>query len=441
MSASIGASAQVGRDAGPYPGLLQSFAALAVLPFDPVLAGMVGAGLGIEAICLYLGLSRAELDQCLVRLDLRTPHDRPMRKAGSRGWPAQDVRRLIYWRMTGIHPVSIAERLARSVGGVRSKCRRIGVPAPSRKLLRRVDPSTLEDPPPGFGFPGFQKPTPQPSNGPAQQPAKRSAAKRSRSARGPRAAKNAAQHELTLLRVVPSPVATATNNAPSKATPPVVPVGRKRSRETDREFMMGLSMRYFGGQGYRSIARAMGLSDGAVRSILDRIDLPRDLDRKKFGVIYDPECAQATLDRSGFSLVRENAEEHVPEGERPLFWRAKRDCGIKYPRKTRLRMGKDLDHEPKGARITLVTRAQLDAERRAAAAVTLVAGDQPIVVASRSQSVVPGFRDVVQGASHEKHQRSGLAPAVRPGLPGVARDQMPWAHLGHGSAAGRCAHP
>ena len=53
---------------------------------------MIRAGLGVEAICAYLGLSRAVLDYNLVRLDLPTPHDRPRRKGGRRAWADDELR-------------------------------------------------------------------------------------------------------------------------------------------------------------------------------------------------------------------------------------------------------------------------------------------------------------------------------------------------------------
>jgi hypothetical protein len=76
------------------PGLLPSLAVAttaAGFPFDPVLAGMVAAGQGIHAICLYLGLTRAALDEHVVRLGLRSPHDRPFRNPGPRGWSLIDT--------------------------------------------------------------------------------------------------------------------------------------------------------------------------------------------------------------------------------------------------------------------------------------------------------------------------------------------------------------
>lgn len=135
------------------PSLLRSLVSIVVCPFDRVLEGMVGAGFGIAAICLYLDLTRAALDLSLARLGLRTPHDRPLRKPGAKSWSVTDTRRLILWRQTGIHPDVIGVRLSRSANAVRGKARRLGIPAPDRKALRRVDPWSLPDPIPGLGFP------------------------------------------------------------------------------------------------------------------------------------------------------------------------------------------------------------------------------------------------------------------------------------------------
>jgi hypothetical protein len=65
-----------------------------------------------------------------------------------------DTMRLIAWRVAGIHPEAIAQRLGRSASAVRAKARRLGIPRPDRKALRKVDPERLEDPVPGFGVDG-----------------------------------------------------------------------------------------------------------------------------------------------------------------------------------------------------------------------------------------------------------------------------------------------
>src|SRR6516162_5775727 len=159
---SAGLSPAIQRGTVPFSGtgLLLSVAAVASvvaaggIPFDAVLAGMVAPGQGIRAICLYLGLTRPALDEHLVRLGLRTPHERPLRKPGPRGWSVLDTIRLIGWRVAGIHPETIGQRLGRSANAVRAKARRLGLPRPDRKALQRVDPATLEDPVPGFGVGG-----------------------------------------------------------------------------------------------------------------------------------------------------------------------------------------------------------------------------------------------------------------------------------------------
>ena len=64
MSATLlGASQQGSTPVSGPPPLLLSVAAAAVFPFDQVLVGMVAAGQGIQALCLFLGLTRSALDE------------------------------------------------------------------------------------------------------------------------------------------------------------------------------------------------------------------------------------------------------------------------------------------------------------------------------------------------------------------------------------------
>jgi len=96
VSAGLSGASQPERAPISGSGLLLAWTAAATaavgFPFDPVLAGMVAAGQGIHAICLYLGLTRPALDEHLVRLGLRTPHERPLRKPGTRGWSCCSTR-------------------------------------------------------------------------------------------------------------------------------------------------------------------------------------------------------------------------------------------------------------------------------------------------------------------------------------------------------------
>jgi hypothetical protein len=119
-----------------WEGVFRVAVAAAVAPVDYVLAGMVAAGLGAEAISLYLGLARTALFERLVELGLPAPHDRPLRRAGGRNpWSTDDVRQLIGWWVAGIHVRSIAEGLGRSRSAIYAKRRRLGLPDRERKRL------------------------------------------------------------------------------------------------------------------------------------------------------------------------------------------------------------------------------------------------------------------------------------------------------------------
>jgi len=119
-----------------WAGVFRVAVAAAVAPVDYVLAGMVAAGLGAEAISLYLGLARTALFERLVELGLPAPHDRPLRRAGGRhSWSTEDVQQLIAWWVAGIHVRSIAVGLGRSRSAIYAKRRRIGLPDRERKRL------------------------------------------------------------------------------------------------------------------------------------------------------------------------------------------------------------------------------------------------------------------------------------------------------------------
>ncbi len=103
---------------------------------DLVLSGMIRAGLGIQAICLYLTVSAPELDAWVRRLHLPPPQGVPLRRPEPRrGWTAAEVRQLIDWWGKGIRVGRIAEALGRSKSGIYYKKRRLGLPARDRKSL------------------------------------------------------------------------------------------------------------------------------------------------------------------------------------------------------------------------------------------------------------------------------------------------------------------
>lgn len=367
VSANLARAGRSEEAPSPGPGPLLSLVAAAVFPFDSVLAGMVAAGQGVAGICLYLGLSRAALDDSLVRLGLRTPHDRPLRKPGRFGWSAQDIMRLIVWRVAGVHPESIGERLGRNANAVRAKCRRLGVPTPSRKLLHRVDHAALVDPAPGFAAPALRSvqtvekpPSKLPAtvcgtaagaavwSGDAVSPvAPPSPVVEVPAPESPRPAPSAAeqtQRELALFRIVPcddqvipappAPVRRApvspvipTPPAPSCKAPvsPVTPIiptapeavrpapapdplqllmAGKRDVQRNEEICMAVALRYFAGQHYKAAARDAGISPGRMATLQYRLEIPRDLRRSKFGESYDEERGKANLERSGYEMVK-----------------------------------------------------------------------------------------------------------------------------------------
>jgi len=473
-------------------GLLLAVAAAIVCPFDHLLAGMIRAGLSAEAVCSHLGLSRDILDYNLVRLDLPTPHDKPRRRGGRNAWMDDELRCAIYWRCLGIHPESIGIVFGRSTGAVRSKMRRIGVPAPDRKKLHKVDPGTLDRAAlPEFGFPGpsDEHASPPPSSAihpnetdhnvvstvPGTHQGASAARPPASNTKGVRKGGKAVvpgQRDLTLPSFVPpskpdlepaapidvAVVEPAAEAAPKKyvavcnATdsgeiPQVVGpadlieqyrvAGKVRHPDANEAYLTWLTLLYRGGMHYKAIAAYVGRSASAVQAILYRMQIPRAWDRSKFGWTCDLECAVAELQQWKFELYRCTSKPEIPEKERPLFWRRKGDTGNRRRRSARLKNG-ELDEYDKykgGHSVEIMTRAQLEAQRRAS-------GIEPIVRnASRLHACMQGSLSIQQGSAHEQFALRGHAPAVRSGLPRDARDQMPLAYPRNGSAARPVAHP
>jgi hypothetical protein len=477
-------------------GLLLAVAAAIVCQFDPLLTGMIRAGLGVETVCSYLGLSRDILDYNLVRLDLPTPHDKPRRKGGRRAWIDDELRCAIYWRCLGIHPESIGIVFGRSTGAVRSKMRRLGVPAPDRKKLHKVDPRTLDRTwLPEFGFPVpscTHVPSPRPQSPPASAidphdtdhnivsivpagredaPAVRPTPPKKKAVRKGRKVVVPAQRDLTLLTVVPpskpapsppsdvvpvealaeiapeeKPVAVCTAIESSDMPRVVGPAdliaqyrvdGNVRHADTTEAYLTWLTLLYRGGMHYKAMAAYLGRSASSVQAILYRMQIPRAGDRSKFGSTCDLECAVAELKQWKFELYRCNSKPEIPVNERPLFWRRKSDIGNRRRRCVRLK-NKEVDDYAKykgSESVAIMTRAQLEAQRR------LSGIDSIVQNPSRLHAAMQGSLSIQQGSAHEQFALRGHAPAVRSGLSRDARDQMPVAYHRNGSAAGPVAHP
>ena len=392
MAANLASSLQPEAPPRAGHGVLLSLVAAAVFPLDRVLSGMVAAGQGIEAICRFLGLSRTALDASLVRLGLRTPHDRPFRGPAKGHWSVRETMLLIAWWVLDIHPETIGQRLqGRSANAVRAKARRLGLYRRDRKALRRVDPATLREPDPGFGLPaetlgssqesdfrasassaagrcgtaaGGVQSRPDPMTGsvvtlrpglPPSEIAVPTSARRLKASSRP-----AGQRELQLFTVLPGDGLRAAAAPDATSDPPVPPIAPVRGetppaelqplpdlawikaakdRPRNRAVVEFLSNLYFGGQDYKTTARQCGLTTSTVASFYDRIDLPRDSNRGKFSGGFDAARAKATLAASGYYL-------EICRKTRRLFWQHRKHRGkIIYNRETRREMGSVMEWE------------------------------------------------------------------------------------------------
>lgn len=377
--------------------------------FDKVLAGMVGAGQGIEALCLLFGLTPLALAEHIVRLCLPTPHDRPLRKPGPRGWSIRDKIRLIYWRLRCVHPEIIGQCLEkpRSANAVRAQSRRLGIPTPPRHTLHKPDPASLPEPdlPSFFGLrrsacrepalpetPDATKPAAataastgsgvrdilRPVLGgegrKAQGSATASAPRRGGKRRDGRRVKAAGQRELRLLVVVggtdtPSPEqAKGRETGAAPALPPIPATEEEVDFSGDLTWFRRLAwknpltcrvavwtffMLIAGGLHYKAAGERLGISEGAFRSIRSRMGVPVDFDRRKAGAVFDEEAARVTLERSGYVLRQCIKSPN-------WFWVEKSDRGTRLS--PPYRSGERIPGQ-RSNRFTIITRAMFESER------------------------------------------------------------------------------
>ena len=474
------------------PSCLAPLIKAAVCRYDAVLIGMVAAGLGLEAICLFLGLSGATLQPNLVRLGLEEPHTRPVRQGGRKAWSTLDVMRLIAYRVGCVHPATIAAKLDRSVSGVYAKLRRLGVPAPPRAMLRRYNTDLLAEPELDFGFPGqsneadgcnpalHNAPSPTASTSSASGPASTPHQTGKPRAASPRckasAPKVKAQRELPLLRSLPTqtlpsapvsmPLPAEQQAEPQTPASPIVepafwtglyfggvPVPYLTDDEValrlsqrfivrDPVVIMNLSMRVLGGWSYTAAASRFGTTASKLASLLNFIDMPRDGDRTKYGDVYDLECGIVTFKLSGYVLERCRQYPDRSASQQSLFWLAKGSRGQKLSRKAMMKRFDFADYERHRSQpITLIRRCELDAKKAELARVESLASRSAGNSISRSQLPLQGSLRMVQGGSYEERERGNNPPPIRPGLSGKSGDQMPWTYTGNGRAAGALARP
>ena len=417
MSATLSEASQQGSGSvsGPPP-LLLSLAAAAVFPFDQVLAGMVAAGQGIQALCLFLDLTRSALDGHLVRLGLATPHDRPLRQSGRHAWSVLDTVRLIAWRIAGVHPEVIGLRLGRSANAVRAKARRLGIQAPGRKALHKPHPTTLADPMPGFGFrspggPSCQaspvsacgraagpvsvlgevdaaavtalpigppvgdphsapEPAAQPVAEPAPQQVPSFAPSRPRRLRS----RPEGQRELSLFGVAGG-ADKALHGQQSEvvvAPLPAIPgteadvdlngdltwIGTVHRPLTNRVVVWVCGMLMLGGLHWKQAALRVGMTPDVFRTVRTRCAIPVDYKRQKLTNVFNEAIARATCERSGYVVKQCIKTGNNGGNSGKWFWVHKDDRSTRVSPTERRR-----DHQIEGRSntVSIVTHEELAA--------------------------------------------------------------------------------
>ena len=104
--------------------------------YRQILTGMLARGHGIEALCMFLTLTRDVLLDLVVQLDLPTPHDRPYRRTGgARAWESSDHCTLLMGWLGNWPTACIAQQIKRSRGSIWAKTRRMGLPRRDRRSL------------------------------------------------------------------------------------------------------------------------------------------------------------------------------------------------------------------------------------------------------------------------------------------------------------------
>lgn len=217
----------------------------AVVRNEAVLRGMVARGHDLGAISVYLQQSRDEILDAVVRLDLPTPHDRPLRQSsGPKAWKASDYLPLIQHWLSGLHAGSIGEKFGRSAGAIWAKARWLGLPKRDRRSVFRTNVEATPD---------------------------------------DQVIEEAGQYVVT-----------------DEGRP--IPLQRKPGSDQirwTRDLDIALGKRYFALQHHRAIAKEWGVSPGVISSRATRIELP-PRDRTKLVDHYDPSVAARNIAAANF---------------------------------------------------------------------------------------------------------------------------------------------
>lgn len=304
-------------------------------PLDAVLRGMVDAALPLEALCAYLVLTRSVVLDHVVRLGLATPPDRPLRKATPKGWTADDIHRLVAWRVAGVHPETISEHLdrRRSANAVRAKSRRLGLPVPPRKSLFRPKPEQLTLP-----LAGARNQT----TGSAVKPGVRRSV-----VSMPTRIEDVDYNDLTWVGRIPSRRGRSNTMTAGISTnvAAVHAIGVVTCAAVDRD----------------SAAELLGLSEPSYRTWRTRLGIPQIANKTAFTPVFDPEVGLETIKRNKLEIA---ASMKSSDGRAPhLFWKLTSERQVRLAPSERPRRHRG-DYTC-NTTVTVVTRDVLNAEANA----------------------------------------------------------------------------
>lgn len=270
---------------------------LAMRPFSApqyrqLLIGMLAQGHGIEALCLFLTLTRDALLGLVVQFDLPTPHDRPYRRAGGvRAWGPSDHSTLLAGWLGNWPAACIAQQIGRSRGSVWAKTRRMGLPKRDRQsllwpeALPTAPASPIVEAEAGLAKPGLPK----------RLPAR------------------------WFVKGSDEPLELTSQRG-----------GREVNWAANTKALIELGMRWWGGQRIGRIAEDFGVSYRTITSQLHWLQV-KGFHRCEQTDSFDRAVAEANIKRAGYKLMFCKADSRFPYwADRVARTRSRRDVKVGF---------------------------------------------------------------------------------------------------------------